>query len=192
MTVPAEPFPACHLHRSLHLPPRHHWLHRQRPQGPEPYLHYLQRYQAAREDAAGVARRLCLQFCCDESALCSNRFAACSPPSKPDATPMSLLAAVQINLTSVNASGARICLTLAAPCATMDQLCPSNTCSYSIIKSGKCDCCPVGPLGLFPPPPSPPTSPPPPRSPSPPFLPETFAPPPPPPGPPPFSPFPFW
>ena len=54
---------------------------------------------------------------------------------------------LQINLGLNNASGATICLQTTASCDTPAKLCASgdDTCEYSIIKSGKCTCCPVGP-----------------------------------------------
>nr|ARO50085.1 extracellular matrix protein pherophorin [Yamagishiella unicocca] len=82
-----------------------------------------------------------------------------------------------LNLTAANADGKEICITLADPCPTMAALCPAGdgSCSYSIVESGTCDCCPVGPLATppsppppRPPPPSPPPPSPPPPSPSPP------------------------
>eukprot|EP00195_Chlamydomonas_chlamydogama_P011053 CAMPEP_0202890518 /NCGR_PEP_ID=MMETSP1392-20130828/887_1 /ASSEMBLY_ACC=CAM_ASM_000868 /TAXON_ID=225041 /ORGANISM="Chlamydomonas chlamydogama, Strain SAG 11-48b" /LENGTH=279 /DNA_ID=CAMNT_0049574101 /DNA_START=430 /DNA_END=1269 /DNA_ORIENTATION=+ len=63
----------------------------------------------------------------------------------------------QINLGLNNATGAQICLETTSPtvCNTLQAICPAHdgSCRYSIIKSGACDCCPVGPLGFFPPPP---------------------------------------
>ena len=95
----------------------------------------------------------------------------------------------QINLTIADANGATICLQTKAACQTPAQLCEpgDGSCIYSIVKSGKCDCCPVGPKKS---PPAPPNAPPPhePQTPNdnPPQPPA-----PPPPSPPKPSPFPF-
>ncbi|KAG2489009.1 hypothetical protein HYH03_012448 [Edaphochlamys debaryana] len=70
-----------------------------------------------------------------------------------------------------------------AVCPSMAELCPEGDgrCQYATVQSGVCDCCPVGVLGLFPPPPSPPPPSPPPPSPPPPSPPPPSPPPPPPP-----------
>ncbi|KAG2489010.1 hypothetical protein HYH03_012449 [Edaphochlamys debaryana] len=88
-----------------------------------------------------------------------------------------------LNLTTATAEGARICMTLTKVCPSMAELCPEGDgrCQYATVQSGVCDCCPVGVLGLFPPPPSPPPPSPPPPSPPPPSPPPPSPPPPPPP-----------
>lgn len=74
----------------------------------------------------------------------------------------------QINLTLANASGAKICLQPLPSCDTPAELCApgSGICTYAIVKSGKCDCCPVGP-SASPPPLTPGSLYPPPQKPSP-------------------------
>ncbi|PNG99570.1 Perphorin-1, partial [Tetrabaena socialis] len=49
-----------------------------------------------------------------------------------------------LNLTVDTAEGAVICMTLGGNCPTMDELCPegSGFCSYALVQSGPCNCCP--------------------------------------------------
>ncbi|PNH02308.1 Perphorin-2 [Tetrabaena socialis] len=63
------------------------------------------------------------------------------------------LTGLGLNLTT--ADGAVICMTLGGTCPTMQQLCPeaNGMCSYAVVQSGVCNCCPVGKLGYYPPPP---------------------------------------
>ena len=78
-----------------------------------------------------------------------------------------------LNLTLADADGAVVCMKLGGVCPTMEQLCPQGNgfCTYAIVQSGQCNCCPVGKLGFYPPPPQPPSplppSPPPPSPPPP-------------------------
>ena len=62
---------------------------------------------------------------------------------------------MQLNLTLENADGATICLKTSANCTTPQKLCApgDGTCTYALVKSGKRDCCPVGPPKHSPPPP---------------------------------------
>ncbi|KXZ54448.1 hypothetical protein GPECTOR_5phG20 [Gonium pectorale] len=92
-----------------------------------------------------------------------------------------------LNLTTSTAQGAQICMNLGGKCPSMATLCPEGNgfCTFALVQSGPCDCCPVGSLGTSPPPPSPPPPSPPPPSPPPPSPPPPS---PPPPSPPPPSP----
>ncbi|PNW69884.1 hypothetical protein CHLRE_17g696700v5 [Chlamydomonas reinhardtii] len=94
-----------------------------------------------------------------------------------------------LNITSANADGSQICINFnpAGACKSIESLCPEGdgSCTLAIVQTDPCNCCPVNPVGLFPPPPSPsppsppPPSPAPPPSPPPPDAPARRQPPPP-------------
>ncbi|PNG99296.1 Perphorin-1, partial [Tetrabaena socialis] len=49
-----------------------------------------------------------------------------------------------LNLNLTTADDAVICMTLGGTCPTMQQLCPeaNGFCSYAVVQSGVCNCCP--------------------------------------------------
>ncbi|EFJ49945.1 hypothetical protein VOLCADRAFT_116986, partial [Volvox carteri f. nagariensis] len=69
---------------------------------------------------------------------------------------MALFKLPRLNLTTTNATGAKICITLRDPCPNMAALCPEGdgSCTYAVGQSAiPHKCCPVNKLSLPPPPP---------------------------------------